>query len=106
MQHYLLTIPCGHLHVHGYLMCRNHDQKIVEGALDRMMDRMEELDLRPLVPCVLMTILTTGVSTVREIAGKQSKKAKRSMAQATDVHLTAWLLPDVHPDDKQLMDLH
>jgi hypothetical protein len=53
-----------------------------------------------------MTILTTGISTVREIAGKQSKKAKRLMAQATDFHLTAWLLPDDHPDDKQLMKLH
>jgi hypothetical protein len=39
MQHYLLTIPCGHLNVHGYLMCRGHDRKIVEDALNRMMDR-------------------------------------------------------------------
>jgi hypothetical protein len=106
MNHYLLTIPCGHHHAHCYLMCRAPDPKVIDGILNRMMDSMEEKGLRPFAPCVLMTILTTGVGTVREIAGKQSKKAKRLMSQATDFHATAWMMPDDHPDDMQLMQLH
>jgi hypothetical protein len=106
MNHYLLTIPSGHQHVHCYLMCRGHDPKIVEGVLNRMMDWMEERGLRPFAPCILVTTLTTSVGAVREIAGKQNKKAKRLMSQATDFHTTAWMMPDDHPDDKQLMQLH
>jgi hypothetical protein len=71
-----------------------------------MTERMEEMGISGFASCALVTPLSTGVDTVRRIAGEQDKKIKRQISQATNFHFSAWLMPDDHPDDKQLMKLH
>jgi hypothetical protein len=104
MNHYLLTIPGYHQHMHGYLMC-NGSQNIIENAISRMMDWMEERGIG-FLPAVLATQLTTGVKTVRKIASKQDESVGPLLSQATIFHFTVWMMSDDHPDDKRLMKLH
>jgi len=105
MNHYLLPIYVSNRqHMHGYLMC-NGNQDTIENAINRMMSWMEERDIS-FLPATLATHLTTGASTVRKIACKQNKEVKKRMSQATVSHLTVWMMPDDHPDDKKLMKLH
>ena len=104
MNHYLLTVPGNHQHMHGYLMC--DERQYVIRAINWMTERMEEMGILGFAPCALETPLSTGVDAVRRIASEQDEKIKQRISQATNFHFSAWLMPDDHPDDKQLMKLH
>src|SRR5262249_50656513 len=101
---FLLTITTGRLNYHGYLIC--DDKRHTEGAASRMMKQMEDNHLAYL-PMVLVTLLNdSDVEAVRKIACRQSDEIKGLIAQATDFHFSAWMMPDGDPDDTQLMNLH
>jgi hypothetical protein len=106
LKHYLLTIaaPAGRVNFHGYLMA--DDKRHIEAAAGRMMKTLEDNHLAYL-PMILVTPLNdSGVEAVRKIACKQNGDIKGLIAQATDFHFSAWLMPDGDPEDAQLMELH
>ena len=105
VNHYLLTLDVGDMHLHGYVMCR--DKIDLEKVMTRMIDEAErEWPGRLVLPIVLSTQLSTGTDMVRRIVSESWPEAKQAMETAADFHCSIWAIPAGCPDDRCLMELH
>jgi hypothetical protein len=105
LKHYLLTVPLGDFHFHGYVMTANERDAFALG--ERMIHEMEQRSIHLFLPMVLSTKLDRAAANlVRRIASSTDPRIKTAMDTATDYHNSAWIMPVTHPDDKRLMDLH
>lgn len=105
VEHYLLTIPLEGANFHAYLM--TNDPRQVQAAANRMMDVVEEQKLPMPMPVILETRLSTGADIVRDIVKSHMPEAAKCLAEATNYHLTAFVMrSDDNPDDATLMELH
>jgi hypothetical protein len=99
VKHYLLTLDVGpQIRMHAYLMC--DDKRYVETIINQMIDKAEELGLRPF-PVGLATELSTGVDMVRKKVSELSQEAKHNFETATDFHFSMWLGSTNDPDDSR-----
>jgi hypothetical protein len=105
VEHYLLTIPLEGVNFHAYLM--TNDRRQVQAAASRMMDVIEKQKLPMPMPVILETRLSTGADIVRGIVAAHMPEAAQCMAEATNFHLTAFVMSaHANPDNDCLMELH
>lgn len=103
MNHYLITLDLYPKHrMHAYLISRKKDTTAV---VNKMLDKAEEYNCRPSM-ITLVTELSTGIGTVREILTKCSPEVKGLLEFAKDFHVSVWTMPMDDPDDARLMALH
>jgi hypothetical protein len=105
-KHHLLTITVApNMHMHTYLMAPDN-RRYVEAVVNKMLDEAEKIGLHP-IPIILSTELSKkGVEIVRTTINKNNEEAGRTLADATDYHVSTWMMPDDHPDNAALMKLH
>jgi hypothetical protein len=103
LQHYLVSIDAGGVHLHAYVMAP--DQDYAHRAAERLVEIVEDSGRR-FVPIILTTHLTGGVDLVREIISRRSEEAREKLKTATDYHLSIFQMPADDPDDARLMELH
>lgn len=103
IEHYLITLPIGQMHLHGYLM--TDDKRYVQHTMNQMVD-IAEREGPWLLPMILQTTLSTGVDVVREVLCEIDEKAAQRFAAAKDYHLSIFSLTAHSPEDDRLMELH
>lgn len=105
VEHYLLTIPLEGANFHAYLM--TNDRRQVRAAANQMLDIIEKQGLPMQMPVILETKLSTGADIVRSIVKAHMPEAAKCLAEATDFHLTAFVMSAYdNPDNDRLMELH
>ena len=106
MKHYLISLPLGDAAcAHCYLM--TSDPGRLEGAADRLLREIENR-LGPVrVPILMSTPLTPkGVRTVVKALQGMNPEADRLRAEATDFHVSMWVMASDDPRYDRLMALH
>ena len=106
LKHYLISIQvASNAYLHAYLMTTN-DARQFDGVCNKMMDEAEKIGSFPMSHIILSTDLDTGAKTVRKILSKWDDNVKQALKEATDYHLSIWLMDARHPDNERLMELH
>ena len=112
IEHYLLTLDLAPLpvRVHGYVI--TDKPNYVEQIANVMVDRAEKLlpDFR-FVPIMLQTTLAgkgseAAIKLVQSIVNDISDETRKTLAEATNQHVTVWGMATDDPRDEPLMALH
>jgi hypothetical protein len=105
MKHFLLSLPLGAMWMHCYLM--SNDRRAVEGASNRMIKIAEDNGADALVPMFAVTDLDhDGVKSVRKLVRELAPDGGKTLARATDFHMTVWAMSDTDPRCKSLLKMH
>jgi hypothetical protein len=106
IEHYLITLDLAPqpAHIHAYVMTND------EASLDRVINRMiveAEKNYGPVtLPIFLSTKLGDATEAVRNELCARLEDCAKTMAAATDFHLTMWIMHNDDPWTDELMALH
>lgn len=106
VEHYLITITAdGAYHAHAYLM--TNDRECVYQVANELLEYLKKEGMTFRLPMILLTTLAAdGREIVRDVIAGECPEAKKHWETATTFHRTNFIMPEEHPGNHRLMELH